>query len=102
MRMIKNADVVERLGLLIGMELTNDYLHEVLFCEGKHKKIRVRFNLGKQIYTQFKVSPKKETEVSSYADISILGNPNTFRIGVEEIDGKVIVNSAARVSYTYL
>lgn len=96
--MIKNADVIERLGFLIGKELTSENLHEAVFCEEKHKNIRRRFNFGKHIYIQYKFN----LDIQSYADISIMGNPNTFRIGVAEKDGKFIINSDPRISYTYL
>ncbi|HYK73399.1 MAG TPA: hypothetical protein VEV44_09800 [Pseudoneobacillus sp.] len=100
--MINNADVIERLGLLIGKELTNENLHEALFCEEKHKKIRVRFNLGKYKYIQYNIKVQNHLDFQSYADISISGNPNTFRIGVEQKEGKVIINSDPRISYNYL
>jgi hypothetical protein len=97
--MINNADVIERLGSLVGRELTNVTLHEVIFCEDKHKKILVRFNLGKHIYIHYKINKQNS---DTYADILISGNPNTFRIGVEEKDGSILVISAPRVSYQYL
>jgi hypothetical protein len=97
--MINNTDVIERLGSLIGRELTNVTLHEVIFCEAKHKKILVRFHLGKQTYIHYKINKQNS---DTYADILISGNPNTFRIGIEEKDGSIIVISAPRVSYQYL
>lgn len=102
--MIRNADVKERLGCLIGKELTSENLHEALFCEEKHKKIRRRFNVGTHTYIQYKMKVHKHLDLDSqsYADISISGNPNTFRVDVEEKDGQVIINSESRISYTYL
>ncbi|MHC0035367.1 hypothetical protein [Pseudoneobacillus sp. C159] len=94
--MINNKDIVDRLELLMGKELTSENLHETIFCEGKHQKILRRFNLGKYSYIQYKIIPP------SFADIVISGNPNTFRIGIKEKDGKHVVNSAPRISYTYL
>ena len=100
--MIKNADVKERLDVLIGKELTSENLHEAVFCEEKHKKIRRRFHVGTHTYIQYQMKESKQLDLPSYADISISGNPNTFRVGVEEKHGQVMINSEARISYTYL
>jgi hypothetical protein len=100
--MIKNGDVKERLDFLIGKELSSENLHEALFCEEKHNKIRRRFNVGTHIYIQYQIKVHEQPDSQSYADISISGNPNTFRVGVEEKDGQVIINSESRISYTYL
>ncbi|UII56808.1 hypothetical protein LS684_04905 [Cytobacillus spongiae] len=97
--MISNADVIERLGTLLQKELSSEALHEVLFCEGKHKKVLQRFYLGKQSYVQYKVI---DSSAKLFVDISILGNPNTFRMGIEEINGQHIFQSEPRVSYSYL
>jgi hypothetical protein len=98
--MINKADVMERLSLLMGKELNSSTLHEGLFCEGKHQKVLRRFHLGKQTYVEYKLHLKENGD--SYADILVLGNPNTFRLGVEEKEGKVVINSIPRISYTYL
>lgn len=100
--MIKNADIIERLGLLIDKELTSESLHVGLFCEEKHKKIRRRYCAGTHTYIQYKIKVQKQPELKSFVDISISGNPNTFRINVEEKDGQIIINSEPRISYTYL
>jgi hypothetical protein len=100
--MIKNGNVKERLDFLIGKELNSENLHEALFCEEKHNKIRRRFNVGTHIYIQYQIKVHEQLDSQSYADISISGNPNTFRVGVEEKDGQVIINSESRISYTYL
>lgn len=100
--MIKNADVKERLGFLIGKELTSENLHEAVFCEEKHKKIKRRFNVGTHTYIQYKMNIHHQLDLPSYADISISGNPNTFRVDIEEKNGQVIINSESRISYTYL
>ena len=44
--MIKNADIKERLDLLIGKELNSENLHVAVFCEEKHKKMLRRFDVG--------------------------------------------------------
>ncbi|WP_442599831.1 hypothetical protein [Neobacillus sp. D3-1R] len=100
--MINNPDIIERLGLLIGKELTDKSLHETIFCEAKHKNILRRFGLGKRTYIQSKLIIQDNPDSPSFADISILGNPNTFRVGIEEKEGKIIINSDPRISYTYL
>jgi hypothetical protein len=100
--MINNADIIERLRLLIGQELTNQKLHEALFCEEKHKKILRRFNTGKFNYIEFTVKKQDQLSVQYIADIALLGNPNTFRIGVNDLDGKSIISSEPRISYSYL
>lgn len=97
--MIRNPDVVERLGSLIGKELTMESLHETLFCEDKHQKIRRRYNVGTHTYIQYKIKSQNE---QTFVDILISGNPNTFRMGIEETDGKLLLNSEPRVSYSYL
>lgn len=94
--MINKKDAIERLGGLLDKELTKESLHEALFCEDKHMKVLRRFHLGKQSYVEYKIKDQ------SYADILILGNPNTFRLGIEERDGKLIVNSSPTISYSYL
>jgi hypothetical protein len=87
---------VDRLELLLGKELTIENLHETIFCEVKHQKILRRFHLGKYSYIQCKIIPP------SFADIVISGNPNTFRLGIEEKEGKQVITSAPRISYTYI
>lgn len=100
--MVNNADIIERLRLLIGLELTSQTLHEALFCEEKHKNILRRFNSGKYHYIEFKVKIQEQPDSKYVADITLLGNPNTFRIGVRDIDGKYIIHSEPRISYSYL
>jgi hypothetical protein len=100
--MIKNSDIKERLDLLIGKELNSQNLHVAVFCEEKHTKIRRRFEVGTHAYIQYKIKENEQHDMQSFADISILGNPNTFRVGVEEKDGQFFINSEARISYTYL
>jgi hypothetical protein len=99
---INNADIIDRLGLVIGQELSCHTLHEALFCEKKHKKILRRFNSGKYHYIEYKVKIQEQPTIGHVADISLLGNPNTFRIGIHNIDGKFIITSEPRISYSYL
>lgn len=100
--MIKNADIKERLDLLIDKELTSENLHVAVFCEEKHEKIRRRFNVGTHTYIQYQIKRQEQLDIQTFANIFISGNPNTFRVGVEEKDGQVIINSESRISYTYL
>ena len=100
--MIKNADIKERLDKLIGKELTSENLHDAVFCEEKHKKIRRRFHVGTHTYIQYQVKGQEQPDRPSFVDITVSGNPNTFRMGVEEKDGRVIIHSESRVSYMYL
>lgn len=101
--MISNADVVERLRSLIGQELSSNILHETIFCEAKHQKVLRRFHLGKYTYLEYKIKEQDGIDTpSSFVDISITGNPNTFRMGVENKDGKLIITSEPRVSYVYI
>ena len=102
LHMIKNADIKERLDLLIGKELNSENLHVAVFCEEKHKKMLRRFDVGTHNYIQYQIKEQELLDMQAFADISISGNPNTFRIGVEEKDGKFIINSESRISYTYL
>jgi hypothetical protein len=101
--MINNADIIERLKLLIGQELTSHTLHEALFTEEKHKKILRRFNSGKYNYIEYKVKIIEQVDSKYVADITLLGNPNTFRIGIiQDSDLKYIIDSDPRISYSYL
>jgi hypothetical protein len=100
--MINNADIIERLRLLIGQELTSYTLHEALFSEEKHKKILRRFNSGKYHYIEYKVKTQNQPSINYVADITLIGNPNTFRIGIQDLDGRYIINSEPRISYSYL
>lgn len=101
--MINNANIIERLRLLIGQELTSHTLHEALFIEEKHKKILRRFNSGKYNYIEYKVKIQEQPESKYVADITLLGNPNTFRIGImQDSDLKFIIYSDPRISYSYL
>ena len=56
--MIKNADIKERLDLLIGQELNSENLHVAIFCEEKHKKMRRRFDVGTHTYIQYQIKSK--------------------------------------------
>ncbi|WP_147533338.1 hypothetical protein [Bacillus marasmi] len=98
--MISKTDVIERLNSLIGQELTGDRLHEALFCEEKHQKILRRYYKGKYTYVEYKIHTNSDGP--SFVDITIPGNPNTFRVGLEESDEKLIIQSEARINYTYL
>jgi hypothetical protein len=100
--MINNADIIERLRLLIGQELTKSTLHKALFSEEKHKKILRRFHCGKYNYIEYKVKIHEQSENKYIADVTLLGNPNTFRMGLKEIDGKLFIHSESRISYSYL
>jgi hypothetical protein len=102
LHMIKNSDIKERLDLLIGKELNSENLHAAVFCEEKHNKIRRRFDVGTHTYIQFQIKGQEQLDIQSFANITISGNPNTFRVGIEEKDGKVIINSESRISYAYL
>lgn len=99
--MIKKADVIERLNSLVGKEITSTTLHEALFCEEKHQKILRRYHVGTHTYVQFKVHID-ENNVPLHADITIPGNPNTFRVGLEHINGKTLIQSGPRINYAYL
>lgn len=98
--MIRKTDVIERLNSLIGQELTSDRLHEAIFCEEKHQKILRRYHTGKYTYVQFKIHTNNDGQ--SFVDIIIPGNPNTFRVDAAEMDGKMIIQSEARINYSYL
>lgn len=98
--MIRKTDVIERLNSLIGQELTSDRLHEAIFCEEKHQKILRRYHKGKYTYVHYKIHTYNDRP--PFVDITIPGNPNTFRVGVEERDGKMILQSEARINYSYL
>ncbi|WP_322447943.1 hypothetical protein [Robertmurraya mangrovi] len=100
--MISKADVIERLGSMIGKELTSQNLHEALFCEAKHKKILRRFSFGTHTYVQYKVQIDKDTQKPAAVDITIPGNPNTFRVGLVEENGQLIINSEPRINFSYL
>jgi hypothetical protein len=100
--MINNADVIERLRLAIGKELTSQTLHETLFCEKKHQKILQRFYIGKYNYIEYQVKQPDHSSDHYVADISLKGNPNTFRIGIKEIDGIFMIESEPRISFNYL
>ncbi|MGJ7922156.1 hypothetical protein [Neobacillus sp. LXY-4] len=98
--MIKKTDVIERLNTLIGQELTSQGLHEALFCEEKHKKILRRFNAGTYTYVQYKIQIGNNSDLPSYVDITIPGNPYKYRLGLEERDGQMIIHSEARINYS--
>jgi hypothetical protein len=100
--MISNADVIERLGGLLERELTIESLHEAIFCEPKHQKLLRRFALGKYVYIEYKIKNEVQPNSHTVADIEIVGNPNTFRVGIESRDGTIMVTSEPRVSYSYL
>lgn len=98
--MIKKADILERLKSLIGNELTSQNLHEAVFCEEKHKKIRRRFHAGTHTYLQYKINISNDSDMRSFVDITIPGNPYTYRMAVEEKEGQIIMNSEARIAFT--
>ena len=98
--MIKKSDVIERLNSLIGQELTSRNLHEALYCEEKHTKILRRYNAGTYTYVQYKIHTG--SDMPPYVDINIPGNPNTFRVRLEERDGRLIIQSEARINFSYL
>ncbi|MFD2804600.1 hypothetical protein ACFSYB_06985 [Litchfieldia salsa] len=97
--MISKADVIERLGTLMGKELTSSNLHEALFCEEKHKKILRRFHHGTHTYVQFNI---QENVTPVFVEIRVPGNPNTFKLELEEKDGQLIVQSEPRINFSYL
>lgn len=97
--MISKADVIERLRTLIGKELTSTNLHEALFCEVKHQKILRRYYVGTHTYVTYKI---QSNEIPPFVDITIPGNPNTFRVGLEEKDGQLIIVSEPRINFSYL
>lgn len=98
--MIKKTDVIERLNSLIGQELNSQALHEALFCEEKHKKILRRYHAGTYTYVQYKIHI--DSDETAYVDITIPGNPNRFRVKLEEREGQMIMQSEARINYVYL
>ncbi|MFE8700712.1 hypothetical protein ACFYKX_08810 [Cytobacillus sp. FJAT-54145] len=102
--MINKADVIERLGTLVGKEVTSENLHEALFCEDKHQKIRRRFHVGSHTYVQYKVKIDENSDSQAFVDLRIPGNPNTFRVNLEERDGQLVFHSNPnpRISYSYL
>jgi hypothetical protein len=100
--MIQNADIIVRLKPLIGQVLTSQTLHEALFREEKHKKILRRFQSGKHKYIEYEVKFQGQPNSEPVVDITLTGNPNTFRVGVQEIDGKFMIYSEPRISYTYI
>lgn len=100
--MITKADVLERLGSLSGKELTSEILHKAIFCEDKHKKILRRFEVGTHTYVQFKINKDTNTQSPTFADVTIPGNPNTFRVDLEEQDGKLMILANPRINFSYL
>ncbi|MBU9720037.1 MULTISPECIES: hypothetical protein [Bacillaceae] len=105
--MIKKAEILERLNTLVGEELTDNSLHEALFCEDKdHKKLR-RFYKGKHQYVKYKLRKGKadNSPLSSptpTVDITVLGNPNIFTAEVVEYDGRIIIQSKPKIKYSYI
>lgn len=93
---------MERLRTLIGKELTSSNLHEAIFSEIKHQKILRRFNVGSHSYIDYQIKKAESDEEKLVVDIKISGNPNTFRMGLEENDEVVIIASEPRISYSYL
>jgi hypothetical protein len=100
--MIKNADITERLQKLIGKELSSVNLHEAIFCEDKHQKMMSRYHKGKYTYLEYKIKSIENSTEPAFVDITIIGNPNTFRMGIVEREGQIFLNSDARISYSYL
>ena len=99
--LIKEADTLDRLKTLIGKELTKENLHTAIFCEAKHQKNLRRFYVGTHTYIEYKLHVN-ETSGPSFANINILGNPYTYQVEVESIDGKYIIQTEARISFSYL
>ena len=79
--------------------MTDNNLHEALFCEKKHKKLLVRFELGKHSYVDFNIVQDRDEQ--TYADIIISGDPNTFRVPIEKKDSKWFIQPEARINYEY-
>ncbi|WP_096200419.1 hypothetical protein [Bacillus sp. FJAT-45350] len=100
--MIRKADVLDRLNPLIGKELTSKNLHEALFCEEKHKKVLRRFNFGTHTYLQYNTVTTENDSVPTFVDITISGNPNTFRMGLIEKEGKLLIDTEPKIDYSYL
>ncbi|MDG5787047.1 hypothetical protein QA612_06045 [Evansella sp. AB-P1] len=100
--MISKADVLERLNTLVGKELTATNLHKALFSEEKDLKKLRRFELGKQSYVQFKIHKESNGTTGTFAKITVLGNPNTFRLELEEKDGQMIIHSKPKINFSYL
>jgi hypothetical protein len=97
--MINKADILERLGSLLGKELTSTNLHEAVFCEEKHKKILRRYHVGTHTYIQYKIINE---QTLSAVDITISGSPNTYILGLEKRDEQWIINSEPRINYSYI
>ncbi|WP_216829758.1 hypothetical protein [Alkalihalobacterium elongatum] len=97
--MIKKSDIHERLASLIGQELTNENLHNALFCDEKHQKIRRRVSNGTHTYITYKIRNNSNQPV---VDLSISGTPNTYRLALEEKDGKLIIQSEPRINFSVL
>ncbi|MCD8510032.1 MAG: hypothetical protein LRY73_09295 [Bacillus sp. (in: Bacteria)] len=97
--MINKADILERLATLMGKELTDESLHEALFCEEKHKKILRRFHTGTHTYVTYKIITK--IDALPYARITIPGNPHPFTVSLKEKDGVYIIHSQPKISYSY-
>ncbi|MFV8829601.1 hypothetical protein [Alkalihalobacterium sp. APHAB7] len=100
--MIKKSDIHERLASLIGQELTNENLHEALFCEEKHQKIRRRVRNGTHAYLKYRIRTAQNHNAQPVVDITISGTPNIYRLALEEKDGKLIIQSEPRINFSVL
>lgn len=100
--MIKKGDILDRLKTLIGTELTNENLHLAVFSEAKHQKNLRRFHVGTHSYLKYTVHSHEESNNQAIADIIVLGNPYTYQVGVEVIEGKYIIRTEARISFLYI
>ncbi|MEB1809621.1 MAG: hypothetical protein LPK26_20390 [Bacillaceae bacterium] len=100
--MIKKSDIHERLASLIGQELTNENLHDALFCDEKHIKIRRRVRNGTHSYLNYKVRSAPTNNGQPVVDITISGTPNIYRLALEEKDGKLIIQSEPRINFSVL
>ncbi|MDQ0254807.1 hypothetical protein J2S74_002186 [Evansella vedderi] len=99
--MIKKADVLSRLRTLIGKELTEENLHEALYCEPKHEGILRRFRKGTQTYVTYKLIVSDDMNVPSYATITVPGNPHSFHLDLKKENGKFIIQTDPKINYTY-
>ncbi|WP_078430558.1 hypothetical protein [Alkalihalobacterium alkalinitrilicum] len=97
--MIKKADVLKRLNSLIGQELTSKNLHEALYCEEKDQKKLRRFNFGTHSYVQYKIQHDDNSDIPPFVDITIPGNPNTFRAELIEKEGQMIIHSESKINF---
>jgi hypothetical protein len=100
--MINKADILDRLRALVGKELTIQNLHKALFCEDKDWKRLRRFNSGTHTYLEYKVHIDSNSNKPPFTVIKVLGNPNTFRMDLEEKEDKIIICSEPKINYSYI